>query len=242
MHAIGALARPSRGGDHRTAALPSVGGRGGGFTWVIPIGLRCRDRRGAHVWKSDSDPGAGGTGSTGRCRPQLPRRRCRRWAGGRSVRLRARRPERASQRRPHEGRAVPAVPGHRRTVRDQPQAADPPVRGGHVAGRPRHAVRGLRCGSLRGPRRRRRPCILCREPPGGGRLGGPRAGRDAAAGEPVRGHAGGAGRSLRWQPSRSNAGDYVQLRAEQACLVVVSACPYDLPPQTSLGSLAIDLL
>ena len=48
--------------------------------------------------------------------------------------------------------------------------------------------------------------------------------------------------SLRWQPSRSKAGDYVQLRAEQACLVVVSACPYDLAPITSLGPLAIDLL
>jgi uncharacterized protein YcgI (DUF1989 family) len=48
--------------------------------------------------------------------------------------------------------------------------------------------------------------------------------------------------SLIWQPSRSKAGDYVQLWAEQACLVVVSACPYDLPPQTSLGRLAIDLL
>ena len=48
--------------------------------------------------------------------------------------------------------------------------------------------------------------------------------------------------SLRWQPSRSKAGDYVELRAEQACLVVVSACPYDLPPVTSLGRLAIDVL
>ncbi len=48
--------------------------------------------------------------------------------------------------------------------------------------------------------------------------------------------------SLCWQPSRTKAGDYVQLRAERACLVVVSACPYDLAPITSVGPLAIDLL
>ena len=48
--------------------------------------------------------------------------------------------------------------------------------------------------------------------------------------------------SLRWRPASTKAGDYVQLRAELACLVVVSACPYDLAPITSLGPLAIDLL
>jgi uncharacterized protein YcgI (DUF1989 family) len=48
--------------------------------------------------------------------------------------------------------------------------------------------------------------------------------------------------SLRWRPARTKPGDYVQMRAERACLVVVSACPYDLAPIKSLGPLAIDLL
>ena len=49
--------------------------------------------------------------------------------------------------------------------------------------------------------------------------------------------------TLDWQPTASAAGDYVQLRAERACAVVVSACPYDLAPShADPGPLAIDLL
>lgn len=48
--------------------------------------------------------------------------------------------------------------------------------------------------------------------------------------------------SLDWKPATTKPGDYVQLRAEQDCLVVVSACPYDLEPVRSVGALAIDLL
>jgi uncharacterized protein YcgI (DUF1989 family) len=49
--------------------------------------------------------------------------------------------------------------------------------------------------------------------------------------------------SLDWQATATAAGDYVQLRAERDCVVVVSACPYDLvATHTAPGPLAIDLL
>jgi uncharacterized protein len=48
--------------------------------------------------------------------------------------------------------------------------------------------------------------------------------------------------TLAWEPTASRPGDHVQLRAEQDCLVVVSACPYDLAPAGPPGPLAIDLL
>jgi uncharacterized protein YcgI (DUF1989 family) len=49
---------------------------------------------------------------------------------------------------------------------------------------------------------------------------------------------------LDWRPTASAAGDCVQLRAERDCIVVVSACPYDLGPSADPGPgpLAIDLL
>ena len=50
--------------------------------------------------------------------------------------------------------------------------------------------------------------------------------------------------TLDWRATASAPGDYVQLRAERDCLVVVSACPYDLgaPSPAVPGPLAIDLL
>ena len=50
--------------------------------------------------------------------------------------------------------------------------------------------------------------------------------------------------ALDWQATASAAGDHVQLRAELDCVVVVSACPYDLgsPSPAVPGPLAIDLL
>ena len=50
--------------------------------------------------------------------------------------------------------------------------------------------------------------------------------------------------ALDWQATASEAGDHVQLRAERDCLIVVSACPYDLGStrRGAPGPLAIDLL
>jgi uncharacterized protein YcgI (DUF1989 family) len=50
--------------------------------------------------------------------------------------------------------------------------------------------------------------------------------------------------TLDWQAPATAAGDHVQLRAEQACVIVVSACPFDLgsPSPAVPGPLAIDLL
>jgi uncharacterized protein len=50
--------------------------------------------------------------------------------------------------------------------------------------------------------------------------------------------------TLDWQPTETAAGDCVQLRAERDCVIVVSACPYDLgsPSPTVPGPVAIDLL
>ena len=48
--------------------------------------------------------------------------------------------------------------------------------------------------------------------------------------------------TLTWQPAATRSEDHVQLRTELDCLVVVSACPYDLAPTIALGGLAIDLL
>lgn len=48
--------------------------------------------------------------------------------------------------------------------------------------------------------------------------------------------------TLTWRPAATRPGDHVQLRAELDCIVVVSACPYDLEPTVVLGGLAIDLL
>jgi uncharacterized protein len=48
--------------------------------------------------------------------------------------------------------------------------------------------------------------------------------------------------TLGWQPAASQPGSYVQLRAELDCLLVVSACPYDLAPAGAPGPLAINLL
>ncbi len=48
--------------------------------------------------------------------------------------------------------------------------------------------------------------------------------------------------SLEWQATVSQPGDYVQLRAERDCVVVVSACPWDLEAGTAATRpLAIDL-
>jgi uncharacterized protein YcgI (DUF1989 family) len=48
---------------------------------------------------------------------------------------------------------------------------------------------------------------------------------------------------LDWQATATAAGNYVELRAEQDCVIVVSACPYDLvPTHASPGPMAIDLL
>jgi uncharacterized protein len=48
---------------------------------------------------------------------------------------------------------------------------------------------------------------------------------------------------LDWQATATAAGDHVQLRAERDCVVVVSACPYDLvPSHAAPGPVAIDLL
>lgn len=48
--------------------------------------------------------------------------------------------------------------------------------------------------------------------------------------------------TLTWHPAASRWEDHVQLRTELDCLVVVSACPYDLAPTIALGGLANDLL
>lgn len=49
--------------------------------------------------------------------------------------------------------------------------------------------------------------------------------------------------TLEWRPTATRPGDYVQLRAELDCVIVVSACPYDLEAgHPALGPLAIDLL
>ena len=50
--------------------------------------------------------------------------------------------------------------------------------------------------------------------------------------------------TLDWRATTSAAGDHVQLRAERDCVIVVSACPYDLGPSgdPGPGPLAIDLL
>ena len=49
--------------------------------------------------------------------------------------------------------------------------------------------------------------------------------------------------ALDWRATATAPGDHVQLRAERDCLVVVSACPYDLTPERPVtGPLAIDLL
>ena len=49
--------------------------------------------------------------------------------------------------------------------------------------------------------------------------------------------------ALDWQATATAPGDYVQLRAERDCAVVVSACPYDLvATHAAPGPLAIDLL
>jgi uncharacterized protein YcgI (DUF1989 family) len=48
--------------------------------------------------------------------------------------------------------------------------------------------------------------------------------------------------TLGWQPAPSRPGDHVQLRALKDCLVVVSACPYDLAPAGAPGPLALELL
>jgi uncharacterized protein YcgI (DUF1989 family) len=49
--------------------------------------------------------------------------------------------------------------------------------------------------------------------------------------------------ALDWRRTATQPGDYVQLRAERDCVIVVSACPYDLEAgHPDLGPLAIDLL
>lgn len=50
--------------------------------------------------------------------------------------------------------------------------------------------------------------------------------------------------SFGWEPARSQAGDYVELRAEMDLIVVLSACPQDLVPISGdrLTALAIELL
>jgi uncharacterized protein YcgI (DUF1989 family) len=50
--------------------------------------------------------------------------------------------------------------------------------------------------------------------------------------------------TLDWRLTASAPGDHVQLRAERDCVVVVSACPYDLVPTSRRGPgpLAIDIL
>ena len=49
--------------------------------------------------------------------------------------------------------------------------------------------------------------------------------------------------ALDWRPTVTRPGDHVQLRAELDCVVVVSACPWDLDAgHPELGPLAIDLL
>ena len=49
--------------------------------------------------------------------------------------------------------------------------------------------------------------------------------------------------TLEWHLTATRPGDYVQLRAERDCVIVVSACPWDLAAgQPDLGPLAIDLL
>jgi uncharacterized protein YcgI (DUF1989 family) len=49
--------------------------------------------------------------------------------------------------------------------------------------------------------------------------------------------------TLDWKATATAAGDHVQLRAERDCVVVVSACPYDLAAtHAAPGPLAIDLL
>jgi hypothetical protein len=50
--------------------------------------------------------------------------------------------------------------------------------------------------------------------------------------------------TLGWEPARSRAGDYVELRAETELVVVLSACPQDLVPISGdrLGALAIELV
>jgi uncharacterized protein len=49
--------------------------------------------------------------------------------------------------------------------------------------------------------------------------------------------------TLDWQATATASGDHVQLRAERDCVVVVSACPYDLvATHAAPGPLAIELL
>lgn len=50
--------------------------------------------------------------------------------------------------------------------------------------------------------------------------------------------------TLDWQATATAAGDHVQLRAERDCVIVVSACPYDLGSISPAvpGPIAVDLL
>jgi uncharacterized protein YcgI (DUF1989 family) len=54
----------------------------------------------------------------------------------------------------------------------------------------------------------------------------------------------GDGGALGWEPAPTAAGDYVTLRAEMDCIVVVSACPQDIVPINDKHPtpVAIDLL
>ena len=81
------------------------------------------------------------------------------------------------------------------------------LRGGHLAGLPRHALRGLRCRALREPRRSGRPCIVRRQSPDRAGRARPRPGRGATAGEPVREHSprGPMARSTGRRPQRRPA-------------------------------------
>jgi uncharacterized protein YcgI (DUF1989 family) len=49
---------------------------------------------------------------------------------------------------------------------------------------------------------------------------------------------------LGWEPAPTRPGDFLALRAEMDCLVVVSACPQDMVPINGTGPspLAIELL
>ena len=67
------------------------------------------------------------------------------------------------------------------------------------------------------------------QPPDGAGRARPRPRGRAPARQPVREHPRAAGRHARLAGDRElRPGDHVQLRAERDCVVVVSACPYDL--------------
>ena len=115
-------------------------------------------------------------------------------------------------------------------VRDQPPAADPHAGGRRLARHPRHAVRSVRPGALRGPRRGGLARVVPGEPAHGDGRARPSGCRGAPADQPVHEHPGATGRHDRLGAGADAVGDSVTFRTELDCYVVLSACPQDLVP------------